>query len=706
MKVLALLILFSSLVAAQTRSLKIATINVWSGLDYNGSFKMGEYETPETREQRFQILLSQIKLLSPNVIFLQEANPIGEFSRRLADSLSFDEIHQVCNAGIKIGSFGIPANLKEGIAILSNPKLNLNYFDTWKLSGSFGLFGDIFTIHFSESNFALVGTIKVNGAVFYLVNAHLNANVPDDTSIIVKYNNYRKQNSIGESDYREALELRDEKIQKKKTEFEELTSKLKELPTECPCIIGGDFNTASTDSSLKYFIAENKLTDAFIKNNTPEKYTWNVLENENVIFSTNFFDADGNKLKGYDILSSIYDAVPRRIDYIFTDHHFKKDDFIDYKIFLDSASNGIHASDHFGVIAKINLKDAIDNAPKEYDFVAENKDHTIEPLPIFSYDTDVGFGYGAKAFFLNLLGQNESFDVTLFNSTKGERWYRFVFSMPDFELRQGKIYPWALDFIIDYDKYIRNSFFGIGNKSRYDDVEEYTKEPLEVDLNLSRGFSKNFVGQFGIKYKVVRNFNYGDSSKLLLFPSSLSSSRVSFNSINLLVRYDTRNSFINPSKGLMLSVETEFAPKTAITNTSFSRYGGSFQFYSLLFYPKTIFALRASLQFLTGGDLPVQVLLPIGGNSTLRGYRQDRYLDKTSVLVNAELRFPVYWRFGAVLGMDAGKVWSALGKMDLKDWAYNPVLGLRFYMDTFVVRLDVGLGKETTGVYFNFGQIF
>jgi len=27
-------------------------------------------------------------------------------------------------------------------------------------------------------------------------------------------------------------------------------------------------------------------------------------------------------------------------------------------------------------------------------------------------------------------------------------------------------------------------------------------------------------------------------------------------------------------------------------------------------------------------------------------------------------------------------------------------------MDTFVVRLDVGFGKETTGVYFNFGQIF
>jgi hypothetical protein len=34
------------------------------------------------------------------------------------------------------------------------------------------------------------------------------------------------------------------------------------------------------------------------------------------------------------------------------------------------------------------------------------------------------------------------------------------------------------------------------------------------------------------------------------------------------------------------------------------------------------------------------------------------------------------------------------------------VAGLRFYMNTFVVRCDVGFGKETTGLYFNFGQVF
>jgi hypothetical protein len=36
----------------------------------------------------------------------------------------------------------------------------------------------------------------------------------------------------------------------------------------------------------------------------------------------------------------------------------------------------------------------------------------------------------------------------------------------------------------------------------------------------------------------------------------------------------------------------------------------------------------------------------------------------------------------------------------------KPVAGLRFYMNTFVVPCDVGFGKETTGLYFNFGQVF
>jgi hypothetical protein len=91
---------------------------------------------------------------------------------------------------------------------------------------------------------------------------------------------------------------------------------------------------------------------------------------------------------------------------------------------------------------------------------------------------------------------------------------------------------------------------------------------------------------------------------------------------------------------------------------------------------------------------------------TLRGSPQDRYLDKSHLILNAELRFPIYWRFGGVCGIDTGKVWPSLSRADLHAWVANPTVGLRFYMKTFVVRMDIGLGKESTGLYFNFGHIF
>jgi outer membrane protein assembly factor BamA len=171
-------------------------------------------------------------------------------------------------------------------------------------------------------------------------------------------------------------------------------------------------------------------------------------------------------------------------------------------------------------------------------------------------------------------------------------------------------------------------------------------------------------------------------------------------------RYDSRNSFVNPTLGSVVQFDAERAFHTTPENSQFTRLSMSLQNYSIVFYPTTVLALRWVGQGIIGDNLPVQVLSSVGGNNTLRGSPQDRYLDKVSSVVNAELRFPLYWRFGGVVGMDAGKVWNTLGEVDLGGWATNPSAGLRLHMETFVVRLDIGFGKETTGVYFNFGQIF
>ena len=664
----------------QSRTVKILTINVWSGLDYRGTFSFGEYENDETRDKRFDVLVKQIKQYDPDIIFTQESNPVNKFASKLADELDYDEIHQVCNAGIKFGPVGIPTNFKEGLVILARKNLQLEEHNVEKLTGSIGIYGDLLTIHFDESHFYLAGKIKVNDIPIYLINAHLGAEPPYD--------------SVG--------------VQKRKNEVESILNYITEL-NQHPVILGGDFNAAPESEEIKNISRSELLFDTFSKNYSKKTFTWDPLQNSNIIFSANHFDACGEKLSDEEIKSADYDNTPRRIDYIFVNHKFSADDVLYTDIVLNSPFDSIYASDHFGLLTNISLDNTIQNSPKDYSTLTDLDETTLEPLPIISYDTDVGLGYGAKAFFLNHLGLNESFDLVLFNSTKGERWYRFVFSIPDFELRQGKIYPFSLDILVDYDKWIKNSYFGIGNDSKFEDREYYTREPIELSLTASRGFTQTLVGQLGVEFKSTRNFNFEESDEpksLINLPHELNPKNAKYLSFFVNMRYDTRNSFINPSHGIVVQAEGELSPNFSFTNVSFNRLGLMLQSYSKLFYPTTILALRFNFQNAYGDKIPIQNLLSLGGNQTLRGYPQDRFLDKIAAAANAELRFPIYWRFGGVAGIDLGRVWNKNSEIGFTGWHMNPNFGLRFYFETFIVRLDVGMSSETTGFYFNFGHIF
>jgi outer membrane protein assembly factor BamA len=343
----------------------------------------------------------------------------------------------------------------------------------------------------------------------------------------------------------------------------------------------------------------------------------------------------------------------------------------------------------------------------------DNERASFEVLPIFNYDSDVGFGYGAKSFLFDYFDKSESLDLILYNSTKGERWYRFVFSMEDFESRQGNIYPLALDVIIDYDKYKNYKYYGIENYSDYDNTKEYeiyTREQVEITAMLSRGFSRNIVVEAGISYKIFNSFNFESEGLLINSSTDLNKRKIKFLAIRFNTRYDTRNSFINPSAGIVALLETEAAFKSGISNIGFFKTGLNLQNYISVFHPKIVLASRLLTQLILPTEIPFQLQLPIGGNRTVRGLPQDRYLSSSTLVINNELRFPLWWRFGGVIGLDIGTTGteSSYEFYDdkLSGWLFSPAAGLRFFMDNFVVRLDLGYTEDYMGIYFNFGHMF
>ncbi|MGA2297911.1 MAG: BamA/TamA family outer membrane protein, partial [FCB group bacterium] len=298
-------------------------------------------------------------------------------------------------------------------------------------------------------------------------------------------------------------------------------------------------------------------------------------------------------------------------------------------------------------------------------------------------------------------------------STKGERWFRFVFSIPDFEIRHGTRFDYAIDLSIDYDLYLRNSFFGVGMGSNFNNRSYYSKEPLDINLSMSRGFSETYTGRIGVRYKIVNNYNIDKNIYNNPDLSSLKEGKAERYSYFLTFTYDTKDNRLNPKKGYFIEAEWENSPFVKIQNPELkiqnfvlNRFSFEAQYYYYIEFLKTVFASRFKSEWLSNIDLPVQFLLPIGGNNTLRGFPQDRFLDKAYGLVNSELRFPIWCRLGGILGLDMGRVWSSIEEFSFYNWRITPAVGLRFYMDTFIIRADLGFSNEFTGVNLNINHIF
>ena len=99
----------------------------------------------------------------------------------------------------------------------------------------------------------------------------------------------------------------------------------------------------------------------------------------------------------------------------------------------------------------------------------------------------------------------------------------------------------------------------------------------------------------------------------------------------------------------------------------------------------------------------------LGGEELLRGYYGGRYRERNLLAVQAEYRAHVWWRFGAVGFVSAGRVSHDLSDMDFSGFKPAVGLGLRFLLapdEGLNLRADFGFGKESSGFYLGLGEVF
>ena len=320
------------------REVRILTINVWSGLTYKGFFKMGEHE--HYPEKRYEVLLSEIRRLAPDIVAIQEANPLPNYTKRLATDLGYEMIYRVALGGIRFGSFGIPTNMSEGQAILVKRPWTITELGRKRLSGT-GIVTNWLSIHFGEVTQTLLGRAVINGKPLYIYNVHLHEGPFKGSALEAIFK--RLTQEMTKEKVEEARKAVEKDMGQRKLEITNLIKFVeKTLPPGMPAIILGDFNTTAESGELDPFLYDGKWIDSFrIKNPNDEGVTWDPPRNPNfreaVVPST-----------PYDFLRIYHERNSYRIDFIFVSSNISIKDIHESRIVMTPV-DGLAPSDHYGV---------------------------------------------------------------------------------------------------------------------------------------------------------------------------------------------------------------------------------------------------------------------------------------------------------------------------------------------------------------------
>lgn len=187
--------------------------------------------------------------------------------------------------------------------------------------------------------------------------------------------------------------------------------------------------------------------------------------------------------------------------------------------------------------------------------------------------------------------------------------------------------------------------------------------------------------------------------------------------------YDSRDQVFFPRRGLVADLTGLIRNRATAINpadesTSFGRYAADVSSYHALGV-HTMLAINYFASF-TAGVAPFNAMSLLGGTKRMRGYYEGRFRDKNAALVQAELRFDVYKRLGAVVFGAVGIVGNDQQVLRTDDPKTAYGAGLRFTVnrrDHLNIRVDYGVGStpytdetgksvSSGGLYVTIGEAF
>lgn len=254
--------------------------------------------------------------------------------------------------------------------------------------------------------------------------------------------------------------------------------------------------------------------------------------------------------------------------------------------------------------------------------------------------------------------------------------------------------------------YSKTQYFGTGDLKVAKGTEYYTASVFNSTLVLQTPtilFSSDRTGfLFDINYTEILD----KGENLLLTNDSVPGSNGGYClGIGYDGVWDTRDNIFYPTQG-----------SYQYFKVTLYQHMGDYAFYTFELDVRKYYSLfkrsvlAGNFYFsLAGGETPFYMLPQLGGKQRMRGYYKGQYRDNAYTMMQFEYRQFVWKRFGFVVFAGFGDVASSIIDYDLKDFKISYGTGIRYLFsqaEKLNLRLDIGFGKLTNGLYLGIEEAF
>lgn len=171
--------------------------------------------------------------------------------------------------------------------------------------------------------------------------------------------------------------------------------------------------------------------------------------------------------------------------------------------------------------------------------------------------------------------------------------------------------------------------------------------------------------------------------------------------------WDTRDSTLYPRRGSLVELSWLGANRALGSDYGFSRARIDGRHYFGGFGRQHVLALQEVVEF-RSGSAPFYELGKLGGDRLIRGHFEGKHRDRQLAAVQLEYRFPIVWRFGAVVFGGGGVVAPTLATLFTNTLYGAAGGGVRFAPSAKApvnIRLDIAYGDDVR-FYLNVGEAF